>query len=232
MDDTVDDALRDPLTAEEPLNARQRLDKIHDAIRSRICLLEYLPGMKLSETELATEFGVSRTPLRRVLARLEDEGLVTSVHGVGTMVTDMDMTELAQVYRLRKELVLLQTSLDARTPSPDLISRIEALLTRAEALKTSPSAKEFSMLDRDMFLTLLELTENQPLRMMSERLYFRTARIWLQQVTASRIDLMQEIEIYAREVTDLLDALKLGDLDAVGHMRRGHISLSFARMQK
>nr|WP_255572138.1 GntR family transcriptional regulator [Celeribacter sp. PS-C1] len=207
------------------------MDRIHDEIRSRICLLEYPPGMKLSEVELAEEFGMSRTPLRRVLARLEDEGLVTSVHGVGTMVTDVDMAELAQVYRLRKELVLLQTSLDTVPPTPDFIARIDAILTRALALKSTPSAKAFSKLDRDMFLTLLELTANVPLRTMSERLYFRTTRIWLQQVTASQIDLMQEIEIYAREVQDILDALKLGDLDAVGHLRRGHISLSFARMQ-
>lgn len=226
----VDDEVTE--TRDGPLTARDRFDRIHEDIRNRICLLEYPPGEKLSEVELAEEFGISRTPLRRVLARLEDEGLVTSVHGVGTMVTDIEMEELAQVYRLRKELVLLQTSLDVAPPNSAYIARVEALLARAEALKTAPSAKAFSTLDRDMFLTLLELTANTPLRTMSKRLYFRTARIWLQQVTASKIDLMQEIEVYAREVRDILEALKLGDLDAVGHMRRSHISLSFARMIK
>ncbi|WP_417241748.1 GntR family transcriptional regulator [Celeribacter sp.] len=219
-------------TNDGPLTARDRFDKIHDDIRSRICLLDYPPGMKLSEVELAEEFGISRTPLRRVLARLEDEGLVRSVHGVGTIVTDIEMEELAQVYRLRKELVLLQTSLDVVAPDAAYIARVEALLARAQALETAPSATAFSTLDRDMFLTLLELTANAPLRTLSKRLYFRTARIWLQQVTASKIDLMQEIAVYAREAHDILEALKLGDLDAVGHMRRGHISLSFARMIK
>lgn len=215
----------------DSLSARDRVDQLHDEIRNRICLLDYLPGAKLSETELADEFGISRTPLRRVLARLEDEGLVTSVHGVGTFVTDVDYNELAQVYRLRKELVVLQTQLDPVPPSSDLLNRFRAILARAEALKRAPSAREFSLMDRDMFLTLLDLTANEPLRQMSERLYFRTARIWLQQVTASRIDLMQEIEIYAREVADILGALEMGDLDAVGHIRRGHISLSFSRMK-
>lgn len=214
----------------ETLSARERFDLIHDEIRSRICMLDYPPGSKLSETALAEEFGISRTPLRRVLARLEDEGLLTSVHGVGTMVTDLDMNELAQVYRLRKHLVVLQTSLDVRPSRSEVIAQVRGILERAEALKSTPSAREFSLLDRDMFLILLDLTSNAPLREMSERLYFRTARIWLQQVTASQIDLMQEIEIYAQEVRDILAALELGDLDAVGHLRRGHISLSFARM--
>ncbi|MDO7654393.1 MAG: winged helix-turn-helix domain-containing protein, partial [Paracoccaceae bacterium] len=56
---------------------------MHHEIRSRISVLDYPPGMRLSEVELAEEFGTSRTPLRRVLARLEDEGLVKPMHGVG-----------------------------------------------------------------------------------------------------------------------------------------------------
>ena len=78
----------------------------------RICLLDYPPGMRLSEEAMAREFGVSRTPLRRVLGRLETEGLVQSVHGVGTMVTDVDIDELAQVFALRLELAELAGTLD------------------------------------------------------------------------------------------------------------------------
>ncbi|MBU0642065.1 MAG: GntR family transcriptional regulator [Alphaproteobacteria bacterium] len=215
----------------EPLRARERAERIHADIRSRICMLDYPPGMKLSETALAAELGISRTPIRRVLARLEDEGLVTSVHGVGTMVTNVDYSEMSQVYRLRKELVLLQTVLDPVHPDATFLQRFRALYARSEALKAAPSARDFSLLDQDTFLTLLDLTANAPLRTMAERLYFRTARIWLQQVTGSQIDLMQEIDIYARELQDLLGALELGDLDAVGHIRRGHISMSFARMR-
>nr|WP_319247579.1 GntR family transcriptional regulator [uncultured Celeribacter sp.] len=215
----------------EPQSARGRYGRIHDEIRTRICMLDYPPKMRLSEAALAEEFGISRTPLRRVLGRLEDEGLLSSVHGVGTFVTDVDYAEMAQVYRLRKELVLLQTRLDPVAPSPEMIDGVRDILERAEALKVAPSARAFSELDRDMFQLLLRLTGNEPLRTMAERLYFRTARIWLKQVTASKIDLMQEIEIYARESRDILEALEIGDLDAVGHIRRAHISLSFARMQ-
>ncbi|OOY30298.1 GntR family transcriptional regulator [Thioclava sp. F36-6] len=217
-------------TDPERLRARDRYDLIHDEVRSRICLLDYPPGMRLSETALASEFGISRTPLRRVLARLEDEGMLRSMHGVGTFVTDVDYTELGQVFRLRRELAVLQTTLDPVPPSAALIARFVTLQERGRALADAPTARAFSELDRDTFLGLLELTANAPLRAMSAALYFRTARIWLQQVTASQIDLMQEIEIYNDELRDILRALRLGDLDALGHMRRGHISMSFARM--
>ena len=219
------------MTKTQNSTARDRLDAIHAEIRDRICGLDYPPGKRLSEVALAEEFDVSRTPLRRVLARLEDEGLVQSVHGVGTLVTDVDPRELGQVYRLRQELVLLYARLDPVPVTDAVIDWFRALNTRAMALKSTPSARAFAQLDSDMFLALLDLTDNAPLREISERLYFRTARIWIQQVTASRLDLMQEIEIYANETAQIVAALEARDLDAVGHLRHAHISLSFSRFQ-
>ena len=87
--------------------ARERFDRLYATLRDRICLLEYPPGTRLSEEALAEEFGVSRTPLRRVLGWLELQGLLKSVHGVGTIVTDVDIEELTQVYQLRMELAEL-----------------------------------------------------------------------------------------------------------------------------
>ena len=96
-----------PAAVARPTSARERFERIYRILRDRICLLEYAPGSHLSEEELAQEFEISRTPVRRVLARLESEGLVQSVHGVGTIVTDVDIEELQQVYHLRMELAEL-----------------------------------------------------------------------------------------------------------------------------
>jgi DNA-binding GntR family transcriptional regulator len=52
-----------------------------------------------------------------VLGRLESEGLVQSVHGVGTMVTDSGIDELTQVFRLRLDLAELAGTLDPRPPT-------------------------------------------------------------------------------------------------------------------
>ena len=219
----------DPLIT-EPKRARERFEATHAEIRARIVLLDYRPGTKLSEALLAEEFAMSRTPMRRVLARLEDEGLLSSKHGVGTFVTDVEPEELGQVYRLRKELVLLQTSLDVVPPTPALVAQMQEIVARAKTLRITPCARDFSLLDQEMFLLLLDLTRNEPLRIMSKRLYFRTTRIWLQQVAGSETALLEEIDVFAREAAEILNALEIGDLDAVGHIRRGHISLSFARM--
>ena len=56
---------------------------IYDALKRRIVLLEYEPGQVLREKDLIREFGVSRTPVREALIRLETEGLVRIVPNQG-----------------------------------------------------------------------------------------------------------------------------------------------------
>src|SRR4051794_16254292 len=91
-------------TADRP---NERFQFMYTQLRDRICTNRYPPGTILSETELATEFGVSRTPLRRVLQRLSYDGLVEIRNGVGNYVTDVDTRTVADLYRLRMRLAEL-----------------------------------------------------------------------------------------------------------------------------
>lgn len=211
-------------------SARNRFERMHDEIRTRICLLDYAPGMRLSEEALAAEFGTSRTPLRRVLARLESEGLLQSVHGVGTFVTDVEIEELAQTYRLRLELAELAGKLDPVAPDAALWAAFRAVSARSKALLDDLDPRRFAQINMDFFQCLLCLSANEPLREISERLYFQTTRIWLKSVFASRIDLRDEVYIFDREIDDVLRAVEVGDLRAAGLIQRAHISMSFQRM--
>lgn len=214
--------------------SRGRFDRIYAALRARICLLDYPPGSRLREEDLADQFGVSRTPIRRVLVKLEAEGLLRSVHGVGTIVTDIDVDELAQVYQLRVELAELIGKLSPMPPDAAKVAAFRALLTRCDDLVARPDPREFARINMDFFHLLNSLTSNEPLREIAERLYYQTTRIWLK--TASRLNqyqelLQNEIMIFHREVADIVAAVEIGDLTAVGHIRRSHISMSFLRLR-
>ncbi|MEW9804765.1 GntR family transcriptional regulator [Mesorhizobium sp. ZMM04-5] len=214
--------------------ARERFDRIYRALRTRICLLDHPPGERLREEDLAEEFGVSRTPIRRVLVKLEAEGLLRSMHGVGTIVTDIEVGELEQVYQLRVELAELIGKLSPVQPGEAKRAEFRMLLARCENLISNPDAREFARINMEFFHLLNSLTGNEPLREISERLYYQTTRIWLK--TASRLGhyqemLKDEILIFHREVSDIVAAVEIGDLEAVGHIRRSHISMSFQRLR-
>lgn len=209
---------------------RGRHDSIYRVIRERISLLDYAPGQKLSEEALADEFGVSRTPLRRVLARLESEGLLRSVQSVGTIVTDIDIETLAQTYLLRTELAELIGRLNPVPVTQATLAELSDCHARLEQLERGPDPKTFARINIDFFQALLQLTANEPLREISERLYYRTTRIWIQSLDSG--DLADEISIFRREVTDILAAVRIDDLEAVGQIRRAHISMSFKRLEQ
>jgi DNA-binding GntR family transcriptional regulator len=208
---------------------RQRHETMYKVLRERISLLDYLPGQRLSEEVLAEEFGVSRTPIRRVLSRLESEGLLRSVQSVGTIVTDVDIETLAQTYQLRMELAELIGRLNPAPNTGQTIDRMRGILAGLDALMDAPNPRTFGQLNIEFFYALAALTENEPLREISERLYYRTTRIWIKSI--ERMDLVEEIAIFRREVADILAAVEIGDLSAVGHIRRSHISMSFHRLR-
>lgn len=213
------------------ISARDRFERLHREIRTRICLLDYAPGTRLSEADLAAEFGVSRTPLRRVLARLEGEGLLHSVQGVGTFVTDAGIQALEQTYRLRLELAGLVVRLDPVTPDAATLAGLEALAGRTRRLREAPDPRAFAALNMEFFHLMLGLIGNEPLREVTERMYFQTTRIWLKSVFASRIDLRHELQIFEREIGETLDALRLGDVQAAALIQRAHLSMSFQRLR-
>lgn len=211
-------------------SVKERHERMFQLLRDRIYFLDYAPGCVLSEVELAQEFEISRTPLRRVLSRLEAEGLVQSVHGVGTIVTDVDIEALQQVYQLRMELAELLGRLCLVPRAPEDLDRIRALIRQCNDAMQAPDQVTFLRLNMQFFQEVTALTGNQPLREVSERLYFQVSRVVLKMMP--QLGLLDEFTAFHREMTDILAAAEIGDWQAIGLIRRAHISMSFMRMMR
>ncbi|CAK7259640.1 MULTISPECIES: GntR family transcriptional regulator [unclassified Shinella] len=211
------------------VGAKERFDRIYNTIRDQICLLEYAPGTRLSEEELAKQFDTSRTPVRRVLARLEAEGLVASVHGVGTIVTDPDLDEIFQIYRLRLELAELVGKLDPLPRTPDDLDRIRALIKRCDDEMQEPSQRAFLRLNMDFYWEISAFTGNAALREVNERLYLKIVRVVLKMMP--KLGLVEEYRAFREEMQAVLNAAEIGDWEAIGYIRRAHLSMSYNRIK-
>jgi len=225
------DEARNRSNAEVSSSSRERFLRIYRALRERICLLEYAPGRQLGEEELAREFGISRTPIQRVLARLEAEGLLERRHGVGTIVTDVDLASLEQIYRLRLELATLMGRLAPMRVSVAEITRLEDYLQRMDKLVRRPDPGGFARLNMEFNLMLFSLIGNAPLREITERLFLQTTRIWIRSIP-SMDDISEEVRIFDRQIFDVIAALRINDHGAVGDICRAHISMSLQRMRR
>ena len=102
-----DIATGEPVVTRLRFGSERLASVVYEEIRNRICMLRYPPGHLLHENRLAQEFGISRTPVRQVLQKLEIEGFVETRSGVGTIVTGVDFAAFRDVYALRLKLAEL-----------------------------------------------------------------------------------------------------------------------------
>ncbi|PVB63704.1 GntR family transcriptional regulator [Labrenzia sp. 011] len=208
--------------------AQERFQIMYSVLRDRISMLVYPPGTQLSEEVLAGEFGISRSPLRKALQILEADGLLLSQQGIGTLVTDVDLNELAQVYQLRMEMNELTGRLSPADVDFRLAALFDTMRQRAEDLRVAPERQAFARLNIDFFHAFQQLTDNQPLRDVSEKLFYQTCRIWLTLIPST--NLSREVEIFCQEIFAITDAVAIGDIEAAAHIRRAHLSMGLKRL--
>lgn len=99
----------------------------------------YRPGNRLVESELAERFGVSRTPIREALQRLETQSLLTR-DGRSLIVASLDHNQLAELYVVRSELEGLAARLAARHATPEEVRVLRDMVTEDRGVVDDPAA--------------------------------------------------------------------------------------------
>lgn len=103
------------------MSSRPSAHVVYNALKDRILGFALYPGTRVTETELAADFGVSRTPIREALQRLAAEGFVTIRPKQGCFVRELDIEEIDQLYQVRiaLESLALEQAMD-RMARPEL----------------------------------------------------------------------------------------------------------------
>ncbi len=99
----------------------------------------YRPGDRLVESDLAEQFGVSRTPIREALQRLETQSLLTR-DGRSLIVASLDHNQLAELYVVRAELEALAASLAARHATDEEVRVLKDMVQEDQKLLGDPHA--------------------------------------------------------------------------------------------
>jgi DNA-binding GntR family transcriptional regulator len=202
---------------------------IYQTIRDRICFFDYPPATLLKESELAVEFGVSRTPIRQILQRLEAERLVEVRDGVGTIVTGLDFRRLKDVYELRLRISEIVSDFIDRPTIPEAVEHASALLARAQALGETRDIRRFWDVENERHRLLNALINNEPLRELHDNLYMQTARVWFDIVDSVWPEALESL---CAELAELHRALLLGDVRAIAWTSRNYIAYSMTRLSK
>jgi len=93
-----------PVDNAQPANSMPRSEQAYSHLRDLIGSSQLRPGTRLRELDLAASIGLSRTPVRAALARLEAEGLVINDPVRGMVVTELDHGMVSELYVMRDVL--------------------------------------------------------------------------------------------------------------------------------
>jgi len=204
--------------------------EIYNHIRDRILYLEYQSGQILNEKVLAEEFGVSRTPLREVLYRLEWEQLVRILPRSGTMVTEIEFHKMMNVFQVRLEVEALAGRLAAELMTPDHLESLARLERDCEALIDQRNLKALALIDLTLRRILYDAGNNPVLRDISNQLYNLTFRIWF--VIMGRGDWTEEVLAVANEIRAIRSILARRNPVEAGDARKSLLLRHVERIKR
>jgi DNA-binding GntR family transcriptional regulator len=136
-------------------------DDIHALLRERIVKGDIVPGNRLQDVQLAAELGVSRTPVREALLRLEGEGLVESDPNRGFFVAPLSRKEVLEIYPIVWTLECLALDSSA-PPTAAQIRALREINAQMAAVTDDPLHRQ--ELDLRWHQTLVESCANERLK--------------------------------------------------------------------
>ena len=194
---------------------RDAYELILDAIDTGL----YRPGDRLVENELADRFGVSRTPIREALQRLETQSLLTR-DGRSLIVASLDHNQLAELYVVRGELEGLAARLAARHATPEEIRVLSDMLAADQALIDDPDA--LSRANR-RFHKQIHLASHNRFLVRQLDLVHRSMAL----LASTSISAEGRPQDTLAEHSEIVAAIQAGDGDAADRALQDHISKAF-----
>ena len=145
---------------------KQLRDVVFENLRDAIITQVLKPGERLMEIQLADEMGVSRTPVREAIRKLELEGLVVMVPRKGAYVAGVSMKDIHEVYEVRSALEMLAVTLAAERITDEELNALEQQVLREseeEAKKDGSDLDNIIYIDSSFHDIIYQAARNQRL---------------------------------------------------------------------
>ncbi|MGW2615615.1 GntR family transcriptional regulator [Streptomyces sp. NPDC001500] len=204
--------------APAPVKQPPAADRVYAHVKQGVLDRRYEGGALLTEGELADAVGVSRTPVREALLRLEAEGLIRLYPKKGALVLPVSAQEIADVVETR--LLVEEHAARKAVPAPAaLVARLEELLAQQREQAAAGDLAAAAVTDRCFHAEIVRSGGNEILSRLYDQLRDRQLRMGVA-VLHSHPD---RIAKTLTEHAEILQALRSGDADRAVELVHRHI---------
>lgn len=193
-------------------------NSVYDYLFNAIRTGDIKPGQTLTERGLAEKIGVSRTPVREAIRKLEEQGIVTHEPHKGVKVITLSEEKVTQLYDVRELLEGLAARQLAEHPAPQKIEELRGFIERAEIEAVANNIKELAGINSEFHLALARLSGNVYLEAIMKMLQTQISLLMSASLSASGRPL-QNIE----EHKMLIDAIRSGDGEFAESIAKHHV---------
>lgn len=196
----------------------QLKDQAYAYIRGRILDLTFPPGSPLREAALERELGISKTPIREALVRLEQDGYLTVIPYRGAFVTGYTSTDLKEIYELRELIEGVAARNAARTIEPEVLNRLHEVGERSrEALAAGDVDAVAQLFDEFDELLCAEVVNSRIGRLIED------LRGHLVRIGRMTVAIPGRLERSIEQHEAILHAIEQRDEDAAESLMRLHV---------
>lgn len=193
-------------------------DVIFETLRKAIITGEIKPGERLMEVAIAEQMGVSRTPVREAIRRLEAEGLVTMVPRKGTHVSELSSKDIIDVLEVRGALDKLATGLAAKRIKPQQLRALESIHKQYIAFVEKENIEGAVRKDIEFHDAIYAASGNS--RLIGVLSTFKEHIYRFRVIYLRDMDIAEHVE---QEHRQILDALKEGNEQLAAELAEKHI---------
>lgn len=193
---------------------------IFNTIREAIIVGELKPGERLMEVQLAEKMGVSRTPVREAIRKLELEGLVSMIPRKGAHVADLSKKDIMDVLELRASLDGLATVLAAERITPEELKELKHVLSQFAAYMEKDNVQGLIKKDVEFHEIIYKSSRNEKLIQIANNLR--------EQIHRFRVIYLKDYsrpKELVKEHSDIFNAIESRDLEKARLSSENHIRL-------
>jgi len=202
-----------PLENYKPLR-----DVVFDYMKDAIITGKLKPGERLMEVQLAEKLGVSRTPVREAIRKLELEGLVVMVPRKGAYVADLDAKDLLNVLEVRSSLEGLAASLAAERITEEEIDKLKRIVEEFQKKIEEGDNEGLIKLDKEFHDLIFAASRNDKLIQVMNNLQEHVHRFRVRYINEEK----KAKKIY-QEHKKITEAIEARDTDAARRWAEKHI---------
>lgn len=193
-------------------------DVVFENLREAILEGKLKPGQRLMEVQLAEQLGVSRTPVREAIRKLELEGLVVMLPRKGAYVANMSLKDVIDVLEIRAILEGLAASLAAERINPEDIKKLEKIAQEFEECTIASDIDTLLKKDVEFHECIFKATNNKKLHSLINSLWEQVYRFRVTYISDydSSLSIVNEHKL-------ILEAIKKGDNELAKRYATEHI---------